>query len=393
MMDELKEYFDLLLNLENPIYYSIFFTLAIFILFYFFFKYILNPVQKKHFQEKKELEIKNTRLMALFAELDPDPLIRIDINGRIIHLNDTAKELINSISPPAENIDELIPGINFSIKEYIEKNKSILLAKNFGSKFYSVFFRGISDLEIAQIYFNDLTERKKFEEELELSRNKLKELSKHLQNTLEEERQRISRELHDGVGHSLLLIRLKIQALEKEISEFEGQEKYKMLLDSIDNSIKELKGISYNLKPRILEEMGLAPSLRILCDKVSAQGGIYGTIDIFGPQERFSNNFETALYRLTQEALNNIVKHSKAKVFNVQYLNESERVKLIISDDGIGLEDTAHSKRDNNPSGMGLINMQERIENFNGKFKIDSSPENGTILFIEVPKEAVLINA
>jgi two-component system sensor histidine kinase DegS len=205
-----------------------------------------------------------------------------------------------------------------------------------------------------------------------------------LQNTIEEERQRIARELHDGVGQNLLLFRLKLQQLEQLVSDKIDKKEYDLLVESVENSIQELKTISHVLKPKILEELGLVPALRFLCNRISRESGIFGSIDISGGEERINSSLEITLYRLTQEALNNIVKHSRAKIFNIQLIYGNESIKLIISDDGIGFEiDDLQTKE--SLAGMGLINMQERIEEFKGKLKIDSSSGNGTVIIVDIP--------
>ena len=164
---------------------------------------------------------------------------------------------------------------------------------------------------------------------------------------------------------------------------------YNTLFNSIESSINELKEIIYNLKPKNLDEVGLGPSLRILTKRISEETGIKGTVDIYGSEERLNKKLELTLYRLTQEALSNIVKHSRAKEFNIQIMNNKDIIKLMISDDGVGF-DPAHTNNKSNSSGFGLLNMQERIGIYNGKLKIDSSEGNGTLIITEIPKEEII---
>ena len=215
MPDNSNDYLRLLFDWGNPIYYSLFLTITISIIIFFFFRYIIIPLRKKHIFEKKELELKNVKLMALFAELDPNPLIRINPDGIVIHLNDAAKNLEKDTPLLGEKIEKIIPSVNFSIGELIKREQSVVLTETIADKFYSIIFKGHPSLNIAQIYFDDLTIRKQFEEELEFSKVKLRELSMHLRDTLEDERQRIARELHDGVGQNLHLIRLKLKTIEE----------------------------------------------------------------------------------------------------------------------------------------------------------------------------------
>lgn len=385
MPDNSNDYLRLLFDWGNPIYYSLFLTITISIIIFFFFRYIIIPLRKKHIFEKKELELKNVKLMALFAELDPNPLIRINPDGIVIHLNDAAKNLEKDTPLLGEKIEKIIPSVNFSIGELIKREQSVVLTETIADKFYSIIFKGHPSLNIAQIYFDDLTIRKQFEEELEFSKVKLRELSMHLRDTLEDERQRIARELHDGVGQNLHLIRLKLKTIEESQTKSFSETDYNALFNSIESSISELKEIIYNLKPKNLDEVGLGPSLRILTKRISEETGIKGTVDIYGDEERLNKKLELTLYRLTQEALSNIVKHSRAKEFNIQILNNKDIIKLMISDDGIGF-DPDHTNK-SNFSGFGLLNMQERIGSYNGKLKIDSSEGNGTLIITEIPKE------
>jgi signal transduction histidine kinase len=388
MADDFREYLRLIFDLSNPVYYSVLLTLTISVLIFIFYRYIIAPLRKKHLLEKKELELKNIKLMALFAELDPNPLLRINSDGIVIHLNDAAKNLRESTTIEGERIDKIIPSINFSIIDSIKRDQSVELTETINNRFYSILFRGIAYLNIAQIYFDDLTERKQFEEELQSSKAKLRKLSEHLRDTLEDERQRIARELHDGVGQNLHLIRLKLKTLEESQKDFSDKD-YETLFNSIESSINELKEIIYNLKPKNLEEIGLGPSLKMLTKRISDETGIKGTIDIYGPEERLSKKLELTLYRLTQEALSNIVKHSRAKEFNIQMMNNKDIIKLLISDDGVGFDPT-NIKKKSNSSGFGLLNMQERIGTYKGRLKIDSSDGSGTVIITEIPKEELV---
>ncbi len=384
MPDEFQEYLKLFSSLGNPVYFSILLTFILFIFIIFVYKYIIAPLRKKHLKEKQELELKNIKLMALFAELDPNPLIRVDQNGIIIHSNDAAKILEKDFPIEGKNVKEILTSINFSINEYIENDKSIVITETVNNKFYYIHFRGISYLNIAQIYFDDLTERKMFEEELKSSQNKLRELSIHLRDTLEDERQRISRELHDSIGQNLHLIRMKLKnnGIPKDNILYKEKD---ILLNSIEISINELKEIIYNLRPKILDEMGIGVALKTLIQKISENTGIHGSVDITGQESRLDSKLELTLYRLTQEALNNILKHSMAKEFNIQLIFKNDSVKLLISDDGVGF-DINNISKEKYSSGFGLLNMQERIQSYNGQLKIDSSPGSGTITIIEIPK-------
>jgi signal transduction histidine kinase len=378
MTDNLNQYLKLLFSLNDPIYYSIVFTVLLFILLYLIFKYVVHPMQKKYKAEKMELELKNARLMALFAELDPDPVIRINMQGEIIYMNNSAAVLVKDEKLDGRHIKEIIPIINFPVDYYILNNRSKNISYSLNSKNYSILFKGISSLEIAQLYFHDITEKIEYE-------NKLKELSASLQNKIEEDRQRIARELHDDIGQNLLILKMNLINKYRSILNTAGLENdFQESIDFLQKILLELKIILYDLKPPVLEEMGLNMALSSLINKISGDGLLKGSFNVFGVDKRLNPKVEITLYRIVQEAINNILKHSYAKEFSVQLIRQNSIIKMLIYDDGIGF-----NYNNNGFNGYGLINMRERVESFKGNFKIESSNNNGTLLVVEIPVEVI----
>ena len=376
MSQELDQYINLLGNLNDPVYYVIIFAVILFIFIYIIFKNVIFPLQKKHYIETHELELKNVRLMALFAELDPDPVIRTNIIGKIIYTNDSAKGLINEGNLKGKFINELIPQIDIPVIDYINSNGSKSFLYRTNSKEYLIVFRGISSLKIAQLYFHDITEKVENEK-------KLKDLSENLQNKIEQERQRIARELHDGIGQDLLLLKMDLSNEYKGmIQNTADPEKLKNSIDSLQKTITELNIILFNLTPAALKEMGLGPSIAAMVNKISAAGFIKGSLNIVGLKKRLDDKLEITIYRIIQEALNNIIKYSKAKEFSIQFIIKNNRIKILIADNGTGIPADGKGH-----IGFGLINIRERVEYFNGIFRIDSSEENGTLLVIDIPLE------
>ena len=310
----LDKYLKFLFNLNNPIYYAIIFTILIVFVFYIFQRYILFPKVQKHNIQLREIELKNAKLMALFSELDPDPSIRIDIKGKIILTNEAAKEIIKTSSLVGLSIKDVIPKIDFSIEDFIRNDKTKIVFHTFNNKYFSITIKGISFLNIAQLYFTDLTKRKLFEEKLRSSQKQLKELMQHEQLMVEGEKNRIANELHDGIGQNLLFIKASLQRYSNKLKLDLGKETFEQLLSSFDGTITDLKSIIYNLKPSILEELGLGAAITTLCQTLTDQSNIKSNVDIIGFEERVDSKQEITIYRIIQESLNNIIKHSKAKI-------------------------------------------------------------------------------
>ncbi|MGE5496826.1 MAG: histidine kinase [Syntrophothermus sp.] len=374
---ESEKYLKLLAEF-NPVYYTLIVVLIIILVVYIINRHVIIPARLNHMQEKKDLENENNRLMALFAELDPDPLLRIDRRGTIIKSNRAAESLFAPQSVIGKNIEMIFPEVR-DIGTEITDNITHYYNKNIGGKYYSIIFRGISELDFAQVYFHDITERHNYEQSL-------KNFSVHLQESIEEERKRIAKELHDGVGQNLSLARFKAQIISGRTTDKNFAGEVQEIKSLIEGSISELKEISHNLKPRILDEIGLESALMNLVSRTGGMSLIKGQFRA-DKNLKFTKEQETQLFRITQEALNNIVKHSQATEFNVNLLASGGKTRLVIIDNGNGFDPGGVKSGLDMKKGMGLISMKERAESIGAKLEIDSSEEEGTMIVIEIPEE------
>jgi signal transduction histidine kinase len=388
---------NLFFSLNNPIIFSILLSFALLGLIYVLYVHVIIPLQRKHFEEKESLELQNARLMALFAELDPDPVFRFDKSGTILIANKAGVELFIINSSDENHFDLSEAKVKTIFPQIAEMNFGKLISESltyhFSAKIknnsYDIMIKGISEMEFGQIYCHNITERIRAEEELVDSRKKLRELSNHMHKLQEEEKQKLSRELHDSLGQILTTIRLNLELLKKESNE-DRDTILKIIKDMsslLDNAMGEVKEISYRLKPRILDDFGLIPSLKLLCNDISYRSGVKGEFYSYKFETRLNPDVETSLYRIAQEALNNIVKHSHATEFSLQLVKHPEFLRMMIEDNGIGFEDNEIKSNQSKRNSMGLVNMQERVLSFSGKLIIDSRKGGGTEIIIEVPLE------
>ena len=377
-----EKYLELFFNAGNPIFYSIFITVIILLIFYVVHKYIIIPRQLQYANELRESELKSARLMALFSELNPSPLIRTNQEGIIIQTNEIADVLGNALE--GTNIRKLLPEINFSIKEYIDEDRTVNLFHKLNDRYYSIVFKGISSLKIAHLYFNDLTERITFEEKLRYSQEQLKRLMFRQQDMIEEEKHRLARELHDGICQSLVFLKMDLVNSQDKYRKNLGDEYYNYLVNSFEEMIIELRALLNDLKPRVLEELGLEPAINKLSENITKENKIRGQVNILGLNDRIDDKLEVTIYRIVQESLSNIVKHSGAKEFDISLINYNGNIRLLISDDGTGFEEQKSSVNNFHP-GFGLKNIKERVENFGGSFNIETNCNEGTLLLIELP--------
>jgi signal transduction histidine kinase len=198
----------------------------------------------------------------------------------------------------------------------------------------------------------------------------------------EEERQRIAQELHDGLGPTLasLSIRLRTisKVLEKDSQPVAAQ--LKELAHLAQGSIQDVRRLIYDLRPVALDELGLVAALREYLGRCKREQGL--TIEFVADEgDRLPAPIGTALFRIVQEAMNNIARHARAHRVDVALGRSSEHVTLRIADDGQGFDPRVpRSERH-----LGLWSMRERVEQLGGRFEITSAPGQGTVLTAEVP--------
>ncbi len=213
----------------------------------------------------------------------------------------------------------------------------------------------------------------------------LQQVSSRLMRVQDEERRRIARELHDGLGQELGAIKLMLAQMVEEKS---ASSKDSLALegsDLVDRAIQQVRTISYLLHPPLLDEVGLASALRCYLDGVTKRSKIEISLDIQPPQfPRLSRNVETTIFRIVQEALTNVFRHSKASRSWVILSEEERGVLVMVRDDGKGLpKDILELRPDR--VGVGLEGMRQRSKELGGQFRI-SNAHPGTLLEVLIPR-------
>ena len=196
----------------------------------------------------------------------------------------------------------------------------------------------------------------------------------------EKERQRLSRELHDGIGQYLIAIKMKIESL-LYVDQSEIRDHISRIKDDFDKTVEEVRRISNNLKPSVLEAFGIVYALRNLCVETSEQTGIKVGLFFKGNLESLDMTIKTYIFRIAQEALNNVVRHSGATMADLRLDRKLDDVYFSISDNGKGF----HLKSLHSASGHGMNNMRDRVKLLNGTIDIKSASDKGTLIMIKIP--------
>lgn len=234
------------------------------------------------------------------------------------------------------------------------------------------------------IAFNSFYKRKKVEQERKLQEELVKEeekRSKAIIESEENERQRLARELHDGVGQLLSATKLNLNTLVHN-NVNDDNNVLQNSLEILDDSIKEIRNISHNMVPDVLLKFGLKKAIEDFTNRINQSKKIHIDFECNSFDEKYLNDAsKLMLYRIVQESVNNTIKYAEATQLNIQLSADETEISLLMEDNGKGFD----VKEALEKGGIGLKNMQLRTNYLKGKLVIDSSPKNGTTIIIEIP--------
>jgi signal transduction histidine kinase len=194
------------------------------------------------------------------------------------------------------------------------------------------------------------------------------------------ERQRLARELHDETGQALTSILLGLKGIEEGKNEEDVRRSVLALRELVVSTLHDVRRLAVELRPKALDDFGLVPALERLAQTFAEQTCVKVDVEAVLGEERLEAEVETALYRIVQEALTNVIKHANARTVSVVLTRQGERVAVVIEDDGRGFDpEAARDER------LGLLGMQERIALVDGRLSVESRPGQGTAVAVEVP--------
>jgi two-component system NarL family sensor kinase len=221
--------------------------------------------------------------------------------------------------------------------------------------------------------------------EKKLADQKLQELAMRVVTTQDDERRRVARELHDGISQSLVAVKFAIEEAE-HLQKRDPDASLTVIqksADMLDNTLSDVRRISKDLHPSVLDDLGLIVAVESLADEFTNRTGVDTKLNTAQVRNLLPQEAKTALYRIVQEAFNNIEKYANATEVEVEIVFQDEWLKLSVKDNGIGF----------NPSkiktGLGFRSMSERLEHLNGRLDVKSS-DNGTSIYAYLPKAIIL---
>lgn len=325
---------------------------------------VFNVIKEVELLEKKE---KKCRLKLAYVSKQFNSLSEQAIREAY----ENAKEAQVELALKRREEKELIEKRNDVERKLIDNKAIVEKAEKLASQISVALTYLNSDLKEMNIQFEELKDRQA--------------LGIKVIEAQEEERKRIAREIHDGPAQTMANVLLKSELCEKLITKDIEQAKLELknLKNIVHQSLKEVRKIIYDLRPSSLDDLGLIPALSRYIMNFNNDSGIYVDFIVLSDYRRLSPEIEITCFRVVQEALTNISKHSKAKTASVKFEFGNRFISIIIKDDGIGFE------KEKIERGYGLLGMKERVQMLNGKFEVSSSRNKGTQIYVSIPLRGV----
>ncbi len=341
--------------------------------------------------ENLELQVKEktVELRHIFERIS-DAFIGINNNLEFVYVNKKAEKIFqfNEGDFSGKSLFTLFPDTNdvfISAVQNASRTQEYVYVEMQGSLFVKWFEVHIYPSATGvSIYFRDISERKKAEEDLHQSYEQIRQLSAHIQDIREEDRTTIAREIHDDLGQQLTVMKMDVSWLNKRISQTGDaamKQKTTELLNMIDGVVQSIRRIATDLRPSILDDLGLISAIEWNLNVFEKKSGVTTSFKHSITEIQLTNAVNTAVFRIFQEALTNISRHANATFVQVALEQENNSFTLHIKDNGGGF----NSNDQINRATWGLLGMKERASMINGSFHIESAVGNGTIVSVSFP--------
>jgi PAS domain S-box-containing protein len=346
------------------------------------------------------LDAAGSHLQALFDHAQ-DAFLLVDDQGRYIDANAAACALtgyarsellrlsIADLTPTADR--EKVPALwQAFIRAEPSRGEYTILRKD--GECVPVEYHAIARI-MPGVHFSvlrDISARRQAHlfDQVRAGRERLQELSRRLVAAQELERRQIARDLHDQIGQNLAVLNINLSIARDQLSHETIERvdaRLAKAIQIVDETVEQIRDVMAELRPPILDDCGLVAALRWYVRHFARHTDLAVLLDIEEPRSapRLPPDLETALFRIAQEALTNVVKHARATLATLSLTMLDQTIRLTVSDDGVGF-DAGATRQPRRRFSLGLMTMQERVEAFGGRLLIDSAPGQGTRITAEV---------
>lgn len=345
-------------------------------------------------RKAEEELIRNERKYRTLVEQAIDAIALYNASGKLLDVNTGAINLLGYTREELKqmSLKDVLTEDEMTVRpvqyELLKTGKSTVKQRAMRKKDGTIIQTEVRSQQLPDGRFlsviRDLTDRIKAEEELKESYKAIRTLTDHLQKVREEERAHIAREIHDELGQQLTVLKMDVAWLNKKIDAADESPlkiKMKELLSMLDGTVKTVRRISSELRPSLLDDMGLFAAMEWHLEDFSKRTGLETSLVAGKEPEKLPDNIKTGLYRIYQESLTNVARHANATKVIVRAEARDKMLVLSIEDNGEGF-DIAKVK---SKKTLGILGMQERSSMMGGDYSITAAPGKGTTIVVSVP--------
>jgi signal transduction histidine kinase len=242
-------------------------------------------------------------------------------------------------------------------------------------------------LKVAARTLGAFIQRNQAEEKLHQNQELLRFLASQLTVTEERERRRLASDLHDSIGQTLAMSKLKLDALRSQVPSAVSTNELDNVCTLLDRAIQDTRSLTFDLSPPVLYELGIEAALESLVEQMQRVQGIKIKLSDRGKPKSLGEDTAAFCFRAVQELLVNAVKHAHAGKIEVSVGRDRDRIRITVADDGIGFASSEGISRNGGKGGFGLFSIRERLQHLGGSLKIESTPGQGTRVTLSAPLE------
>jgi PAS domain S-box-containing protein len=352
--------------------------------------------------ERKKAEARlseSEKRYRLLFENAPIGIVSVNRKGQVIEINPSLLQILGSPSMEASKSIQILSfpplvkaGISSAINRCFESGQLISAETNYVSKWsksihvhYRVTPNFIQNGQVTsvQLLIEDITDRKLAEKSLKESEKQLRQLTKYMDEKNEDEKKRIAEEIHDGLGQLLTGLKMELQWIAKKWPKESSvvENKFIAMNNILDTAVKEVQKLSFELRPKMLDDLGLLETLKSETRQFEEKTGIYCHFQFYPDEFDIEYNRSSTIYRVLMELLTNIYRHAKATKVDIKLEMRNNKCIFTVIDNGIGIT----QKQIDGKSSFGLISIHERVNVWDGKVSITGKHKKGTTVSVTIP--------